>query len=400
MGIRTRIALAVAAGALAVPGTAPAAPGNDAFEHAQEIPALPAMVAGDFIGSSLESGEPAVDPSIYGTVWYGYTVPAVGRLAVSLSHDGSGAPLIWAYTGSGLGDLRLLEFSASDRRVVLDAAAGQRLWIRLGQRWVDPGTASAFTLRVRPAPLPANDAFAAAQTVSPRGSYTGNLADATAELSEPHHAGVAPRHSVWFRLKARRTDKMTVDTSTSTCATRLAVYAGSKVDGLREVASNVESDDPGPARSTVRFIARRGTTYHLAVDCEDPGLDGDFALHLSDGGIVGKGVQLAVEGGQTLGTLRSTGLGVVVSTRRTVRLRMELVVSRRVARALGLRGRVLGRLGGRLDYYQSLPARIPLTGAAKAALRNENTLRADVRLTLLGSRARNRVLTVPFTLSD
>jgi len=401
MRVKSRTALVVAVGALVVPATASAAPVNDAFEQAQEVSALPAVVEGDFIGSTVQPGEPALPiAEIYGTVWYAYTAPAEGRFALDMVRFDNGYPQTSVYTGSGLGDLRRVASGRPDERIAVDALAGQRFWIRIGQTWVDAGRQSRFALRVRPAGAPVNDAFAAAKAVTPRGSYTGNLADATTELSEPPHAGAASSHSAWFKLRARRTDKMTVDTSTSTCQTRLAVYTGSKVDGLREVTSNVISDDPGPSGSTVRFMARRGTTYHLAVDCASPGADGDFALHLSDGGIVGKGVGLVVNGGQTLGTLRSTGLGVVVSTRRTVRLRMELVVSRRVARGLGLEGRVLGRIGGELDYYQSLPATIPLTRAAKAALRDEDALNATVRLTLLRSRARDRVLSLPVALSS
>jgi hypothetical protein len=143
--------------------------------------------------------------------------------------------------------------------------------------------------------------------------------------------------------------------------------------------------------------ARRGRQYRLAVDCGVP-RTGDFVLSVSDGSIKGKGVKLAVDPGQSVDGLREDGLRMTVSTKRRVGVGIELQVSRRTARRLGLDSRVLGRMSGAVDYNKALPAVLRVSRAARAALAGEEHLKATVRLEILHSDAPNRVLTVPVEL--
>jgi hypothetical protein len=113
---------------------------------------------------------------------------------------------------------------------------------------------------------PANDNFANAQSVS---GTTGQVLGAenpgaTKEPGEPNHYGNPGGKSVWYRWTAPTAGNASVDTSGSTFDTLLAVYTGSAVNALTQVAAN---DDGGvDLTSTVTFPAVGGTTYQIAVD--------------------------------------------------------------------------------------------------------------------------------------
>jgi len=246
---------------------------------------------------------------------------------------------------------------------------------------------------------PANDSFASAQQIRVPGSVTGSIAEATGELGEPRHAGRGPNHSVWFRFRARRTGRLTIDTGGSRFDTTLAAYTGSDLSSLRRIASDDDSSPSGELGSTIRFTARAGETYHIAVDSYSPQPQAvEFSLYVSDGSIRGKGIALEVEPGQTVSGVRDRGLRLVVSARRRSSVVIELRVTRRVARRLGVPSVVLGRLRGRIDYNQRRPGTVSLTPAARRALRGAGRLRATVQLAVLPTSAPNRFLRVPLRL--
>ena len=113
---------------------------------------------------------------------------------------------------------------------------------------------------------PANDAFAAAWTLSGPTVFTNSTsANATKEASEPAHAGNAGARSVWFRWTAPKDGQVRLDTVGSAINTLLAVYTGNAVNALTPVASNDDAAGLGNA-SRVEFLAVQGTTYRIAVD--------------------------------------------------------------------------------------------------------------------------------------
>jgi hypothetical protein len=246
---------------------------------------------------------------------------------------------------------------------------------------------------------PANDAFADAQTIRVGEEVSGMLAEATAELGEPAHGSNGPHTTVWFRYRSPRDARLTIDTGGSEMDTLLAAYTGNDVSDLHPVASDDDSSPSGNLGSTIRFDARRGRTYRIAVDSYggEPGT-GVFKLWLSDGGIKGKGVALAVDGGQSVRSLRAHGLRMTITSRRRVPMAVALRVSRRTAHRLGLDSRLLGRTRGRIDYNQALHATIRLRHAAREALEAVDGLPGVVRLTLPRSTAPDRTLTVPVAL--
>src|SRR5262249_28222687 len=119
---------------------------------------------------------------------------------------------------------------------------------------------------------PANDNFASATVLTGRwGSLTNDSTRAPAEPGEPSHAGFPANASVWYQWTARVSGEVSLDTLNSSFDTVLAVYTGTSVTLLTQIAAN---DDMFPASygppytgpSTLRFNATAGTTYYFAVD--------------------------------------------------------------------------------------------------------------------------------------
>jgi subtilisin family serine protease len=112
-----------------------------------------------------------------------------------------------------------------------------------------------------------NNDFASATVLSGvRASRTGDTnVGATKETGEPNHAGNIGGKSVWYQWTAGFSGRVTVHTGGSTFDTLLAVYTGSAVGSLSEIASN---DDVGGSDLTSRvvFDVAAGTTYRIAVD--------------------------------------------------------------------------------------------------------------------------------------
>lgn len=112
---------------------------------------------------------------------------------------------------------------------------------------------------------PANDMFAAAQTVTgAQGSVTGTNVGATKEAGEPNHAGNKGGASVWYSWTPSIYGPVTISTFGSSFDTLLAVYTGSSLSSLQQVAAN--DDAGGGGWSSVTFLAITGTTYRIAVD--------------------------------------------------------------------------------------------------------------------------------------
>ena len=125
---------------------------------------------------------------------------------------------------------------------------------------------------------PGNDQFAGAQVLSNSAAVVvGQNVAATKEAGEPAHAGDPGGRSVWYRWTAPSSGTWALDTAGSSFDTTLAVYTGSAVNALTEVASN---DDVRQDRSSrLTFTATAGITYRIAVDGFG-GDNGNLALKL------------------------------------------------------------------------------------------------------------------------
>lgn len=142
-----------------------------------------------------------------------------------------------------------------------DPAPGSYLaahWNTADSRWLwDPAGP--------PPDVPANDAFASAQTVpSAGGAVTGTNVDATKQPGEPDHAGNGGGASVWYVWTAPRAGRATVNTFGSSFDTLLGVYRGPSVTALTSLGSS--DDAAGTTQSRVTVTVRRGQRLRIAVD--------------------------------------------------------------------------------------------------------------------------------------
>ena len=110
------------------------------------------------------------------------------------------------------------------------------------------------------------DDFDSSITVSgASGQSKGSSIGAGKEIGEPNHAGSDGGASVWWTWTAPATGLVTFDTRGSNFDTLLAIYTGTSLNRLLEIASNDDASD-GTLQSEVRFSALQGQTYHVAVD--------------------------------------------------------------------------------------------------------------------------------------
>jgi hypothetical protein len=119
-------------------------------------------------------------------------------------------------------------------------------------------------------PVPVNDAFGSAQSISgSAGSATNVTHRGLKESGEPNHGGNAGGSSVWYNWTAPNSGQAVIDTIGSDFNTLLGVYTGTVVTNLTLVASN---DNIGSLlTSRVIFDAVSNTTYRIALD----GYNGD-----------------------------------------------------------------------------------------------------------------------------
>jgi MYXO-CTERM domain-containing protein len=113
---------------------------------------------------------------------------------------------------------------------------------------------------------PLNDAFAQATIpVGDSGTAAGWNLNATLESGEPVHASTSGGKSVWWQWTPGASGTASFETHGSGFDTVLAVYSGSGVSTLAEVASNDNDGSAGNA-SGLSFAATAGTIYRIAVD--------------------------------------------------------------------------------------------------------------------------------------
>ncbi len=123
---------------------------------------------------------------------------------------------------------------------------------------------------------PFNDNFgrALALTDASGAAFSWNV-DATAQTGEPTHGQVGGGHSVWWRWRAPQSGSVMISTFGSDFDTVLAVYRGSGLRRLTEVASN--DDSGGSLQSQVQFQAAAGRVYRIGVD-GDGNAEGNIVL--------------------------------------------------------------------------------------------------------------------------
>ncbi|TMK57434.1 MAG: hypothetical protein E6G51_06655 [Actinobacteria bacterium] len=273
-----------------------AAPANDDFANAKIVEAqLPQTLTSTNVVSTKEPEEPdhAGDPGGH-SVWFEWTPTVSEPVDVSTcAQFGRIDAVLAVYTGSSLGSLTEIasnddgpeavsnfECLGNDSGVSFEAETGTTYRIAVDGAG---GTVGRFNLRIRG--RPENDDFASPQVLPPNVQvFTNKLTNkgATKEPEEPDHAGDPGGHSVWFEWTPPASGRYGISTECGdgNLDSLLAVYTGSAVGGLTEIAGN--DDSPSACKNTasqLEFEATASTSYRIAVDGK-AGSTGSFAVKI------------------------------------------------------------------------------------------------------------------------
>ncbi|HVK57266.1 MAG TPA: hypothetical protein VM735_00685, partial [Candidatus Kapabacteria bacterium] len=132
---------------------------------------------------------------------------------------------------------------------------------------------TSFLLSQRTSAAPSNDLFADAEVLNPTVTHvTGSNIGATSEPGEPIHAAFGGGRSVWWIYDAQETGYLSVNTFGSVSVdtfeldTVLAIYTGTTVNNILEIASNDDDEESDTYNSKLIFPVQAGTRYYIAVD--------------------------------------------------------------------------------------------------------------------------------------
>ncbi|HEY4282501.1 MAG TPA: PPC domain-containing protein, partial [Chthoniobacterales bacterium] len=250
-----------------VTGYAPPPP-NDNFANAILLPSVSTSVSSNNLSATKETGEPNHAGNSGGkSVWWRWTAPADGQVTINTIGSNFDTTL-GIYTGSAVNALTLIagdDDSGGNQasKITFNAFAGTTYQIAVDGF---SGGAGAIVLNVvLPQPPPANDNFSGAFVLSGEAPVaSGSNSNATKEAGEPAHAGSTGGHSVWWRWTAPTSGYASVSTAGSDFDTLLAVYTGTQVSALTEIASNDQAN--GTDQSQVVFAVTAGVEYRIAVD--------------------------------------------------------------------------------------------------------------------------------------
>jgi hypothetical protein len=272
--IAALVVAAVAAGSLSVSAAA-AAPANDSFTAAELVTGRTASLFANNNDATKEAGEPDhADEPGGASIWYAWTAPADGRATVSTCFTPSLDTVLAVYTGDSLAALN--EVAADDdgcgAQSIVTFQAGAGTVYRIAVDGV-AGQTGDVAVELRLAPL--NDDFGAAEVLAgDGGSIAGMTVGASTEDDEPEHYFGSGYPSVWYSWTAPSSGWATFETCGSGYDSVLAVYVGSQLTDLANVAADDDGCAPG---SRVSFEATAGTAYAVAV-AGYAGSTGEFTL--------------------------------------------------------------------------------------------------------------------------
>lgn len=259
-------------------------PANDDFTNALFITGTSGISAViDTTNATAEVGEPDhAERGAFHSVWWAYTAPTNGILIVdTLASDVDFDTTLGVYTGSALSNLTEVAFnddvSSDDYRSRLSLEVSQGEMYRIAVDGYDEDETGSVVMNWTLGTTDNDDFTKAAVIVENSG--TSDLIDttfATAEPSEPAHAGQEPFHSVWWHITAPTNGALSLDTreSSESFDTVLGVYTGSSISNLTEITSNDDDPDQEYSHSRVVLEVVQGVSYWIAVD----GYDGETGL--------------------------------------------------------------------------------------------------------------------------
>ena len=258
-----------------------------------------------------ELNHAGLPPSV--SVWFDWTAPASGA-AVFTTRGSSFDTTLDVSTGDTVYELRPLGesndyggfFGSRQSRVEFTAVAGTKYRIAVD----GAGGARGEVVLQWAVNRPANDDFAKPAVISGvQGTATGTNVRSTGEPGEPNHAKSAPDRTVWYAWTPQESGPATITTRGSSFDTTLAVYEGSSLPLLTQVAAN--DDWMGNRQSKVALGVAAGRIYRIAVDGyngQTGAISLQWAVNPPPNDDFSKAQVLAGAEGRTSGTtVRSTG---------------------------------------------------------------------------------------------
>lgn len=254
---------------------------NDNFADAFPLLGVSVSTSGTNVGATFETGETDHNPQFNdnggSSVWFTWSPPVATNYTIT-TIDSQMDTVMSVYTGTGVTALTFIAGnddvtpgSIFHSEAIFNAVVGTQYHIALDGF---DGASGIFSLAVSPSSAPANDNLVSAQAISgSSGSSVSNSVKATAETGEPTHFGQTSTKSVWFNWTAPSDGEFTFHTDGSSFDTVLAIYTGTTVGALTEVAANDNSGvantskpQATPGASQVAFTATSGQSYKIAVD--------------------------------------------------------------------------------------------------------------------------------------
>lgn len=288
------IGLFTAASVTVYGSNSPLPPANDNFENAQDFDNVDVTFSTSNRGATRQVNEPRhADQTGGGSLWWLYRPTISGYLTLDTSGSGVSDTLLAVYRGEAL--TGLTQVAADDNSAGSGQARIARFPVVAGDSLriaVDGKNRRRGPIRLRASLEVAalHDLFADARpqtgnSWSHTWSTAGSGATAySAQTGEPAHAvGVPASRSVWYAWRPSANGTATVHTRGSAFDTVLAVYQGSRVNGLRQIVSN--DNEPGRTSSKITFGVRNGDIYYLAVDGKG-GATGAYTISAALGGTV------------------------------------------------------------------------------------------------------------------
>ncbi len=246
----------------------PQPPANDDFLDAYVLPGPEVGILGTTALATKETNEPNHSGNSGGaSAWWAITLGSAQDLEISTAGSDFDT-VLGVYTGSSVDALS--EVASNDdshstvaSSVTFAADAGVTYYIAVDG--YDGAYGDVVLSVASPDADPANNYFADAIALNyPEDTAFGSNMGATWESGEPYHAGTGGGASVWWTLETPADQDVDINTLGSDFDTVLAVYTGSYVDGLTEVAR--DDDSAKSLQSSVSFSATAGVTYYIAVD--------------------------------------------------------------------------------------------------------------------------------------
>lgn len=231
--------------------------------------------------ASTEMGEPAHAGRLSRSLWYTWTAPSTGDVSID-TRGSEGDTQVAVYSGEALNALNPLVSNDNESSGFLSSRVAFRATLDTTyQIAVDNSAAGMVILNLFSAQ--ANDAFDSAQPLDGDAPLiTTTNANATREAGEPTHVTGANGKSLWYSWKAPRDGTFQVSAYSVSADTALAIYTGSNVNALTQLASN---DDSGISNANlnalVEFTATEGIVYQIALDTLGTAA-GDITLSLTD----------------------------------------------------------------------------------------------------------------------